>query len=206
MAYEAELMTGFLVKKDFSIDEESIIYDETQMMCAEITGFAYGATETRVSGIKANTEYRFEFVDSSEDRIKFTFVNALLGSPNPLDADQRITEEIWKCFGNRILQETISKISLGMAVEINKVMFSRYGITIPHRPLFGSNSDFLVPWEDMECEVEMGQVTLFTQTERKARAVFTLNMDINAHIVLELFYEIGRNSELISKLTGRKKN
>lgn len=204
MSYSADLMTGFLTRKNFSIDEESIIYDDTQMMCNEVTGFAYGSVETYTGIIKANTEYFYHFVDSSGDEIKFSYVNTALVSPNPSEAPERIAEKIWKCFGNRLVEDMIVKLGKGTIVTADDIHLSKYGITIPHKPFFGAATEFLVPWEVLETKTEDGLLTLRSGEESKAKITLVFHRSLHAHLLKELFNRISNEPEALSRIKGKK--
>ncbi len=205
MAFQTTITTGFLKTKDFSIDEESIIFDDTQMMCSEVTGFAYGYTVTRVSGIKANTTYSFQFLDSSGDKITFNYVNALLGSPNDEDAYSRIIEEIWKCFGTRLLHEMISTISRGISVTVAGVTFSNYGITTTYKPFFGSNRDILTKWDEVTHKIDNGNLIIGSKVDKDVWAAFEFQFNINAHLISEILNKNANETTIRDIITGKKK-
>lgn len=169
MAYEIELDVGWTGKKLFSIDEESLIFHDTQMMCKDIVSFAYGGTLTSVMSMKANTEHKFAFRDSSDDELQFSFLNTALFDTNPKDASQRIISETWLAFGNRIRQEVIDKLARGQVVQLCELSLHSTGVNTK-KPVFGSATDHLVPWEELEYNMEEGVLSVRSASDSKVNA------------------------------------
>jgi hypothetical protein len=203
MAFETELTGALLQPRYFSIDEESVIYKDTQMLCADITGFAYGGVQTSVNGIKSKQEYHLRFIDSSGDDISFNFTSAFNMDLRAEDVYEQIVAEIWAAFGNRIYQDTIKTIVSGGVVKLRDVEFSKAGAAIQHKPFFGKKRCVLIPWDEMDVELDGGMLTLRDGRDSAVRDIFSLGGTFNTRIILRLFEQMGSDSNFISHLQGK---
>lgn len=203
MSIETEIKTGLFTSKYVFMDYESLVFDDTQMMTAEMTGFSYGATVTSVNGIKANTEYYYRFVDSANDAIEFKFVSALLGSSEPDEINDQLLKCTWDYVGNRLLTEMVHQVSGGGKKQIGTCMLDKTGIHFTRNPLFGKASDHTVPWHDIDYEVYQGILILKSKTVEKAKTEMPLRDTLNAHILLRIAEMIARDPSFAEVLSPR---
>lgn len=203
MAYEVELDGTLFQANYFSVDNESLIFKDTQMMCADITGFAYGAHIIRVHGIKANTEYRFRFIDSSNDVIAINFYNPHLMDLKAEDVNEQMVYAIWEAFGNRLYTEVVATIASGKIFRLGTTQFSGKGITLVHKPFLGKAREVLVPWREIDATVESGYLILRDGREPRISASHSLDSEYNAHIVNQIFLKIADDPTFVDVLTGK---
>lgn len=202
MAYEVELDGALLQARYFSIDNESLIFKDTQMMCADVTGFAYGATVTTVHGINAKTEFAFSFIDSVGDTISFSFVNPHDMDLRGADVYNRMVDELWAAFGNRLYTQTVNKIITGATVRLEDTEFSKRGVLLRHKSLFGKVREVLVSWYEINAQLSSGFLFLRDPREPDAYNSFRIDTVYNAHVILRLFQKIGEDHSFINVLTG----
>jgi len=206
MSYEVELKPNLFVGRYFSIDENSIIYHDTEMVVADIVSFAYGEIKVMINRFASRTEYGFSFKDNSGDEIKFTFYSTVNLSLNTLETYNTIVKNVWECFGNRIMNEMIQAISNGRIVEIKDCKLSQDGIEIPYRPFIGEDIDYVVPWEDLTYESEGEFITIKSESEPKAKIDLHLNTDHHAQTLKMLIDILYADKTYIDVLSGKKLN
>lgn len=204
MAYEVDLDGIVFQARYFSIDEESLIFKDTQMMCADITGFSYGAAITRVNGIEVKTEYSFRFIDTAGDTISFDFANPHDMNMRGSDVNERMVAEIWAAFGNRLFNEMVSTITAGKTATVGEIGFSRGGVQLKYRPFFGKAREVLVPWDEMDVELNAGVLVLRDGREPKVVSTLGLISTYNTHLVLRIFEQIGGDPAFLPFLTGQR--
>lgn len=202
MPIETEIPTGLFSKKYIFLDDESLVWDDTQMMIAEMVGFSYGATVTRVNGIKANTEFYYRFVDNTGDEISFKFVSALLGSNQPDEINEQLQTALWQHIGSRMVTQTIHKITSGESFTIGECTISKNGIQFIRKPLFGKSTEHLIAWADINYEIYQGILILKSGREDKARTEMHLRDTLNALILLRIIEMIYKDPSIAAMLSG----
>jgi hypothetical protein len=206
MSFETEIRQGLFGTKYFAIDKDGIIWDDTQMLHTEITGFSYGSTETKVNGIRANTEFYFKFVDSSNDEFEINFYEALLGSNKPIHVNDQIVHWLWVYLGNPFLLKMMQEIGNGKEVRIGECTLSKAGIHFIKKPLFwGAETTHQIPWENSFHEVEYGLLIIRSHIDRKVKIEMSLRNTINAWILCNMMVNIQENQDTIAVLTGKKR-
>ena len=205
MSYQTEIKNSLFKTNYFSIDNESLIYGDTQMMCNEITGFSYGTTITRVNGIKSNTEFYFKFVDSSNDKIEFRFYEALLSGNTPAQQNQLITYWTWEFFGNRILNEMINTVARGGTVKVHELTMDRQGVHLTRKPWFRAPVDYTIPWRELTYGLQSGFLTVKSDKESKAKKTMALKSELNAHVLMALIDNLHKDRSLCDFMSGIKR-
>lgn len=202
MPIETEIKTGLFTKKYICIDQESLIWDDTQMLIDEMVGFSYGATVTSVNGIKANTEYYYRFQDTAGDEISFKFVSALLGSNEPDEINEELQAALWEHIGSRFVTQFTHRILQGETILIGDCRISRKGIYFLRNPLFGKASEHTVTWNEIKYEIYQGILIIRSQTDEKAKTEMTLRDTLNALVLLRIMDTVHRDPSVANMLAG----
>jgi hypothetical protein len=204
MSYETFIQTTPFSKKYFSIDHKSVIWDDTEMLINEITGFTYGATENRVNGIRTSTHYRFIFEDSSGDKFDFGFGESLFGSNKPIEMNELIIYWTWEYIGKPMLVDFVRRIRAGENIWIGDCTLDKQGIHFTHKPLFfGSPTDYVIPWNALSYEVSYGSLHLQSNLERKAKISMNLQGTINSLVLMQLVDKAMQRGEILEALMGK---
>lgn len=204
MPYEVDLKPHLLASRYFSIDENNLVYHDTEMAVADIVGFAYGSISTSVNGIKAKTEYILRVIDNAGDSINIAFYTTVLLGYDPEAVFKDMIKYCWEFFGNRILNDTINKIANGDSVTIGGLQLNQEGVLMQHRPFFGKPIDFIVAWDDLTYEIFQGILTVKSQSEKKAQSAMHLKSDYNAHILKTMIEILTDDTSFANKLSGKK--
>lgn len=142
----AQLKTSLTKTREFDVNHEWLAYDGQQMPCAHITGFAYGKSFTEQRLIRTNTHH-FKFRDTSGKVIEVAF-NDVLNS-DVQETVNVMVDAIWQCFGNRIMNEILARLSRGETVTIGNLHLNKDGITYTYKPWFRKERTETVAWKDI---------------------------------------------------------
>lgn len=203
MAYEIEIKPNVFSTKHFSIDADHLTYDDTQMDCRDITGFAYGSMVTKVEGIRTSKQHSFRFMDSSRDELVFSFYAGQYMDEDIDEIAARMKEEMWRAFGGRIATQAIARISTGGTFDCGGIEFTSNGALLKHRPIFGKNRDVVVPWNEIDAQIFQGNLTLRAGRDSGVSEVIELATAYNSPIILHLLQMISNDSSFAKVLGGK---
>src|SRR5687768_17605112 len=109
MPFEDHVRTDALSSKYVYVDHERIVFDDTEMLAKDVTGFAYGGIIVEKMGIQRKPYYIIRLRDIAGDHMKILlFSSSFHPDHDPQSECYRIVSEIWQACGNRLMNETIS--------------------------------------------------------------------------------------------------
>jgi hypothetical protein len=200
---KANIKTSLTTTREFDINEEWLVYDVHRMQCSSITGFAYGNTFVDQRFTKIITHH-FKIEDRTGKRIEIAF-NDVINTNSQQTADA-MSDAMWKCFGNRIMNEMIATISKGEEVLLGGVRFSKNGFSHTYKPWFRKEKTVTSGWDDMTYErmKHFDMLELKSLATGKTLAVMGLVGVLNAHVLMAILEHKKRDPQLLDYLTGKK--
>lgn len=206
MAFEDHVRTDALSSRYVYVDHERIVFDDTEMLAKDVTGFAYGGIIEEKMGIQRKPYYIIRMRDSSGDQMKIRlFSSSFHPEHDPQSECYRIVQEIWQACGNRLLNETVSAISRGFHEQFKDVTLSQKGVELCEQNFFGKADPKLYDWNDVTAAVHEGVLTIQAISQPKARTSFELPNEMNAHILREIFGRKATQPGFLDLLTGKIK-
>lgn len=190
MPYEVELVHAMLSSRLLIIDEESVIYGDTQMMISEITGLVYGTDYKGQQLVGSKDSYFVRLQDSSGDQIEIHFystVNLLL---NAEQVHQEIINEMWSAFGLRIFNELLKSIRSGHPVHIGRFVLNKNYIEFTTKSFFGGETTHAVTWQDLDGRLNGDELVLFSKTDKKAKIEMLPAREFNGMMLFDIFREM----------------
>ena len=202
MSFEAELPETIFKKNYFSITDRCIVYIDTEMMCEDIKAFSYGAVKHSVNGVHNRTDYNFNFVDSSDDVIRFRFSESALLGWNSESLYNSIVHFSWHYFGNRIIDETINAIRRGETVTIAGFELNQQGVHFTKKRIFGKDKPCTIAWRVLGCEAEDGNLGIYSRVDRDISRSVSIQFSLNSFILLHIARLTMKDREFYKTLMG----
>lgn len=199
----AQIKTSIATTRGFDINEDLLVYDDKQMRCSSITGFAYGNTFVEHRFMKTITHH-FKVQDSTGKLIEIAFTDVLNGNSQQM-ADA-MADAMWKAFGNRIMNDTIAVLSKGGEIAIGGGRLSKTGFSHTYKPWFRKEKTVTVSWEHMTYERmrHFDMVEIKSSETGKMLAVMGLVGVLNAHVLVAILEHKKRDPQMLDYLTGKK--
>lgn len=203
MSYEVVVKPSIFHLREFSINADTLSYHDTEMDCKDITGFGYGILTTLINGVKTNSQYTINVIDSSGDEMKIQFMLTQYMDDNPDAVFARMVEESWKYFGQRILNETILDISKGGEWEIGGVTLNKSGLHYKYKPWFGKEKMISIEWPHIIFEVRDGILELKSSIDSDPSTLLNLTT-YNVHVLAAILASTQRDADMMLVLQGKK--
>jgi hypothetical protein len=193
MPYEVELVPSLFSSRLLIIDEESVIYGDTQMMFSEITGIVYGTDQNATRLVGSKDSYFIRLQDSSGDELEIEFystVNLLL---NAEQVHQELVNEMWSAFGVRIYNEILQNIKAGRPVYIGPLTFHKNYVELTVKSLFGNEEQHAVPWKELDGKLNDNELVIHSKTVKNVKVKFLPARVYNGMMVFDIFKEMCGN-------------
>jgi hypothetical protein len=193
MAYEVDLPANALSEsKYFSIDENSVIYHDTQMEIADINGIAYARyirkTNTGLSAMqmKISTVYVLRLRDTSGDEMKVEMVvGTLMGDEAAMDVIwQQMMFHCWEYIVKKLVDQIYLTLHAGKNYQLEKYTLTPGGIKTVHNSFMGAPTEYTIRWEDLNyVDGDVGLLRMYSIREPNATIEFQVNLHYNGEVL-----------------------
>ncbi len=170
MAFEIEVKKNAFAGATFYLDESCIRFDGKEINTRNISGFGYMQTQTSVNGI--NTSKTFEIHLWENENTKATTLRFMgaFGGGAANDKYMTITDQLWKYFGDRMLNQLHENLLQGKTIQLNPdIKLISTGIVVRRKPLFKPAYELLIEWNNASLSTFQATLTVKSKLNKKAK-------------------------------------
>jgi hypothetical protein len=201
MSYSAELAVNTFTNKIFRIESNLVSFDGRQVKTADITGYSFDKTEMRINGIKANKSYSIRMTIKDQKDLAIGFGGVALLTSAMQKHYEKITENLFKYVGKRIMNEAYKSLLEGKTITLANCKFSPQGLHITERKLFSSNIEHTVPWEDIDYKNEWASfIDLKSLSNKSIKTSFSYGSSENGEVLFHLLNWLYHDSDRIAAI------
>jgi hypothetical protein len=206
MAFEIEVKKNAFAGATFYVDESWIRFDGKEINTRNIAGFGYMQTQTRVNGIKTSKTFEINLWQGEDTRATtFRFMGAF-GGGAANDKYMTITDQLWKYFGDRMLDELHQKLLQGKIYEIQAgIKLISSGIVVRRKPLFKPAYELLIEWHETNMSTFQGSLTIKSKANKKAK-LFSMFSGKNSWLLYYYVTWLAKAPEAIRALQATPNN
>lgn len=188
--------------KDFLINQERLIFFDTLMEIPEITGFAFGRTEVKQSGMIADSVFIFNFIDSSGDEIKIDFQNNLFAW-NSEEVYKQMSSWVWHYLSGRIYNNMLGALMHGIPFTVGGIQVSEEGLSFEQQNYMQNPVRHFVKWDEVWHQNYSTALVIRSQVNPQVN--FSQDMlAYNAQVFASFLDSIQRDKSIISQFGTRK--
>lgn len=206
MAFEIEVKKNAFAGAVFYLDESCIRFDGKEINTRDISGFGYMQTQTSVNGIKTSKLFEIHLWEGGNTRATtFRFMGAF-GGGAANDKYMTITDQLWKYFGDRMLNQLHQDLLQGKTVQLNpEIKIVSRGIVVRRKPLFKPAYELLIEWSNANLSTFQATLTVKSNTNKKAR-LFAMFAGKNVWLLYYYLNWLAKAPDAVAELNSTVNN